>query len=234
MNVYLYQNNTEKILKNDYIGEYWWAPWANTLAYYPLTATTTTQDKSWNWKNMTNVNSVSFWTYWWVSCGSFSLTSSTYLLLDETLWWWAHAFTVSIRLYRANNDSKIIFWSAGSWSQNYWIQLYTVNWVITYNWYSSSPVTTSTTIPSASWHNVIVTYNWTTIKVYMDWNTTPISSTNKTLNIANVRTVIWWDVNTSSYSRWDWYLSEAIFENKEWTTSEISDYYNQTKSNYWL
>lgn len=44
---------------------------------------------------------------------------------------------------------------------------------------------------------------------------------------------IWWRKhwNTNFFR---WYISEFIWENKNRTDVEILDYYDQTKSNYWL
>ena len=49
----------------------WWTPWANTLAYRPLTSTSTTNDLSWNNNNLSSIWTVDFWTHYWVDCAYF-------------------------------------------------------------------------------------------------------------------------------------------------------------------
>jgi hypothetical protein len=41
----------------------------------------------------------------------------------------------------------------------------------------------------------------------------------------------WWG---SSSDRLSWEISEFILEDRAWTATEISDYFNATKSNYWI
>lgn len=53
----------------------WWQPWVNTVAYYPLTSTTTTSDESGNWHTLSN-HSVQFWTYNWVDCANCNIVYS--------------------------------------------------------------------------------------------------------------------------------------------------------------
>lgn len=49
--------------------------------------------------------------------------------------------------------------------------------------------------------------------------------------------LLWADNNwylTDSERRFIWNMSEIIIERKVWTASEVSTYYNNTKSNYWI
>ena len=71
-----------------------WKPWSNTIAYYPLTSTTTVNDMSGNNRNLTN-HSVSFNTYDWVNCAYFN-GSSQYLNQDSVnMWLFSGSLTVS-------------------------------------------------------------------------------------------------------------------------------------------
>ena len=112
MNVYLYQNNTEKILKNAYIWEYMlpYTPTANTVFYYPLidnqsdvTGNTTlsatlTKENIWykitnttcevNWSNNKNLRFMSYWIYF------NSTTSWSYNQIWVTVNWYLH-FTIT-------------------------------------------------------------------------------------------------------------------------------------------
>ena len=82
------------------------------------------------------------------------------------------------------------------------------------------------------WYNVVATQEWSTVKAYLNWEYIGESTTRPS------QIPTWWSlwaVHISSHSdKYIWYISNAILENKARTAQEISDYYNQTKSNYWL
>jgi hypothetical protein len=77
----------------------------------------------------------------------------------------------------------------------------------------------------------VLTREWSSWKTYRNnvlfWNATGSGS-------------VWYNTEVIwNYRPWDknpfiWYMSDFIIENKVRTTQEISDYYNQTKTNYWL
>lgn len=210
-----------------------WLPWSNTVWYYPLTATSTVNDMSWNNNTLTNNGSVTFWTNAWVSSGSFTW-ASTYLSLGKALFTWNSSFTVSIWFYNVPNSSYLVnmIWWVGNNSQQNWIVFYkNDDWKIMY-WYWWTNQSTWVNCPTNSWHLLTVTYNWTSIKTYLDW--TLINTGSVSLNLTNTRTVIGASLNTTPTSKWCWYLSEAIFENRVWTAEQVTWYYNQTKSLYWI
>jgi hypothetical protein len=45
--------------------------------------------------------------------------------------------------------------------------------------------------------------------------------------------IILWK-HQANIAYYQWYLSNAIIEDRVWTAQEIAAYYNLTKSNYWL
>ena len=233
MNVYLYQNNTEKILKNIYIGEYGWKPWANTLFYYPLVENA--NDTSWNNRNWTASNttfSSSNWAYfrWWYSAWSnwyvitptFTMwstyTINTWLKAAETLswnkeidihrrWTWGNLYV----LFYIN--SSMIRCTLGNWS-NY-----------------GSDITSSYSLDT-SWHNVVLVREWWNVKIYIDWQ--QLASWNSTYSSDPQYFYIGNDASNVAEYAWSSYFKDYIMENKAQTAQEITDYYNQTKSNYWL
>ena len=211
-----------------------WKPNANTIAYYPLTAESTVNDKSWNNKTMTNNRSVRFWTYVGVNCWYFSWGSS---------WWY---LSRSWSLVTGNNPRTFSIWgyktSATSSDATFW-GMWGTGWktsFITYLengsqfrvWWWDNTLTLTTTFPSNKWGLLIVTFNGTTQTAYL--NGISIWSNNVTYNLANTITTIWMSTNTWSTRPRTWYLSECIFENKARTAQEVSEYYNRTKWAYWL
>ena len=220
----------QKELKNAYIGEYGWKPWANTIAYYPLTDDF--NDYSWNSYNLTN-NSTQLTTLDWVKCvdmnnsyctASFAVTSLPYTIVcwnkAKTNWW---------------NKALAIQWQySGSWGWS-WVMIW--EWSGTnYIWvrYGNATDQNGGISPYAidtNWHLYIVTFNTDWCYVYADWQQVwnpKQSLTNSVLNTTPFR--IW--ANYEWTVLWNGYMGITIIEDKVRTAQEISDYYNQTKSLY--
>lgn len=229
----LYQHE----LKNAYIGQGIWKPWANTIAYYPLTSVSTVNDMSGNNNTMSNINSVTFWTYQWVNCASFSWGSNWwYLKIDKSLRTWRASFTVSEWFYKNTASSTdATFWSIWNATNANTIYTYTEatdSWKILVALDTTVAVKSQSACPSNSRNLLTITYDGNTVRLYLNWQF--ISSLERSLSISNARTCIWKSVNLSSSRPMTWYLSDCIFENKARTAQEISDYYNLTKSTYGL
>jgi hypothetical protein len=214
MGVYLYPNNTETELKNAYIWEYQerWQPWANTVAYFPFSS-----DAIDVTGNNTLTNS---WTQNW-------------------LWWefssWSNITTPSGIINYVN------FWIQinNYWSTNNWICLYNKRWIGYYAyqgyahlnkkifiWYDSNFSQEAVDFAPTTWtrHNISYGYDWT-----------------KT--IYSIDGVSWTLYNWVGYDfgdsfivaqKWWVVISKLILEDICWTSEQIANYYNQTKSNYWL
>lgn len=215
---------------NVYIYKDWsWEPWSNTIAYYPLNSTNTVNDMSGNNKNMTN-NWVSFGTYNGVSCASFS---SSYLDLDSSLFTWNQIFTVSTRFYWdwtiISGKWKCIF-TVGSPSWTSVFCMWTSPGGVLKVWWWSNDRDTGIQLTANKWYQCIMTHSWWTINVYLDW--TLIYTWTVSYNIASYKTRIGCQLNTTDYFFWN--ISEVIVESTQWTAQEVLDYYNGTKSLYWI
>ena len=208
-----------------------WTPWSNTIAYYPLTAGTTTNDLSGNWKNLTKSWSTAFWTYWGVSCASMSWylynwsLSWTLTTLTMSCWFWEepkswnYYLMMWLKSWTSWTDTNNLFfmyeWEgrpSGTWfGLQYWESWSINSWTATSKWV---------------WHNWVITWDWSVIKAYLDG--TQVATRNRTTAVDRNTIRIWW--GNYAYT----YMSECIFENKARTAQEIQNYYNLTKSNYWL
>lgn len=216
--------------------EWWggWQPWANTVGYRPLTTTTQWADRSWNGYDLSG-SYRTFWTYAGVDCVSVSGWSNS-----------------NPRLYNSsipigtNRTASIWF---------YWLSGWAVQWIICtghdyvnsiiwgWIWSDDAPRLADWITAGEewtwnilnAWHLMTVTYDGTTAILYIDWVESVRASWNRTSDTAiafSHKTYYNWG---SQYSeRFEGYLSEAIYEDKTRTAQEISDYYNQTKWNYWL
>ena len=207
--------------------EQWWQPWANTIAYYPLTSTATVNDMSGNNRNLTN-KWLTFWTYDWVDCAYASWSSYAYITSNPITW--NSLFTASIWCKMSNTSwwkNSIAFW-------NYWNNVSFSIWVngtsLYTGWWNNDRDTGYTMSTNTRTHTVVTHDNWT-IKVYV--NGTLQYTSTVSFSLSSTKTVIGaWLLNY--WDKWSGYLSDAIEETVVWTAQEVSDYYNQTKSNYGL
>ena len=221
MNVYLYQNNTEKILKNIYIGEYGWEPWSNTKFYYPLTDDQL--DKVWS-------------------------TSIPITWTKQTIW---YTFNFTWEYATALNNSNIWVWFISLWSKfnnyntfsggHYYSQWVSTNYAeIVYN-YAHEGATASRTFqwrtgntdwvlssqqdsPTWSWFHMAYWFDWSKLYWYINWvkvrEVTPGSTyTNSSISFGRLMNITY---------------SEVIWESVVRTADEIQFYYNMTKKNYWI
>lgn len=217
-----------------------WQPWANTIAYYPLTSISTVNDMKGSWVayDLTNNGDVTFWTYDWIDCAKFWWTQNTSCLYyNSSLFTWSAEFTVNIWHKQL---------STYSWSHNnilgVWTYLWTnwfIEWVKTNNshlfvWWWTNDRDTWYVMPVWTWQNIVYTHkNWN-IKVYVDGVLKYTGTVSFT--IWNWKTILWWWIISwdVSVDNMQWYLSNVIFESVEWTAQEIADYYDRTKANYWI
>ena len=209
-----------------------WKPNANTIAYYPLTSSTTTSDLSWNNRNLTN-SWVTFGTYKWVDC---AYSNKTSYLTKSSFATNLQNLTISAWVYYV--------WNNSSWDWNYnqfvwrWWGSTENFWAYTENFYTPWRLVCSPwwfwrfqLTNNSQWYNVVVTYNYSTTTATMYVN--GVAGTSNTSTNPPSWTNIWIGGKESNHW-WNWWLSEFIVENKVWTLDEISNYYNQTKSKYWL
>jgi hypothetical protein len=219
----------QKEMQNAYIGEYWWyEPNANTLAFYPLTPSTTVNDQSWNSKNMTESWTITYWTFAWKKCAYFNWW---YMILNEALVTWANPRTVSCWYNRQNAGSEWwAFWGMWVPSNNQWFAtLVWTNpwadlWKIAYwnRWFDQP---TWISVVQNEWHLLTVTYNWSTIRIYHD--KTEISNRNQVLWLTSWVTTLA-QMPSLYWNQWKWYISNFIFENTTRSLQDISDYYDKT------
>lgn len=216
--------------------EQWgWQPWANTIAYYPLNSTTTVNDLSWNWYNLTNVNNwILFQIYQWVDCSVFSnnnyynaLVITTWDIIPKT------TFTYSAWLYILDYDyNPRLFTTYGA-------SPYCV--LLNYPWYWeriaiwSSTASAGLSIIKNSRHLYTVTWNFSTWQYiwYIDW------VVNNSWSWNPITPWVWvaiWCPDAISQSwqadKYNGWMSNVIVEDKIRTAQEVSDYYTLTSWDY--
>lgn len=224
----------EHELKNAYIGEYQpYTPWANTLAYFPLKEDVL--DYSWNWKNGSwNPNSFAGWV------ANYSGNTTTMPVALVSSW----TITVNVWFYQeagAADFNKNISFLGQHTTQNFWFCLKSNEYYDSlyhtslqqggWSGYATTYiVAVASSTPRIWWHNVVWMRDASKIYLYLDgqyqWETTYSWLSSNAF-------YMWYDY---WYNGWAWNgkLSQLIFENRIRTATEILNYYNKTKSDYWL
>jgi hypothetical protein len=241
MGVYLYPNNTETELKNAYIWEYqeWWQPWVNTICYYPLNSTYNFTDQSWNNRDLS-------WTWWTIQ--DYNGVSCMYLewnMYNTSLSWVLTQFTINCyyNLKTTSDHYFLTFWMKNTnwldtdpwffmcwdfnWRPNgygFWVQYCTSN--STFGAISIGTSASSEWV-LGTWYNWVLTWDGTTIKLYRDW--VLLKTQAWTDNSSRDTIFFWFWANQTKL-----YISNAIIETTVRTDSDVLNYYNQTKSNYWI
>lgn len=210
-----------------------WQPWDNTVAYWQFTSDTELTDGSWNWYTLSYGSTPSFWVNAWVDC--IKPASSSWYLYRNTMAWmpkWASERTISLWVYTVSSWSNAIYlfsyWSWSSSAGNAQISINMYNLTLR-AFYSSSWYLSKWWMELGKWYNIVITYDWTTYKLYVNWvmsdsiwvalNTTAVSSSYQMRLF---------------YTSSAWYWSDTIIESVAWSDSDVVEYYNQTKSKYWL
>jgi len=198
------------------------SPWANTYAYYPLTANA--NDTSGNNRNMTAASAITYsaenWAYFPNSAHTwmlepFNITSSW----TWTFSWWQK--TIAVR----ESDCRWIDIYWGSTSSNRRLcTIWQSNTQKFWRWSSATYQFASNTENANTWYLNTVTLNNWVLKAYVNW---------VYLWTGNVTTGY-----TSSYFRWgqefnNWanrqlygYIKDIIVESIVWSDTDVANYYN--------
>lgn len=200
-----------------------WQPWANTVAYYPLVEDVL--DYSGNGNNWTwNPNSFT----WWVANYSWASTTIPYSIIYRdtyTVNLWVNSNQAQSQRGVLNQHTQVSWWFYLSVFKSWW-------WVWWRTWpWGSDYNDISDSTPLIWWHLITCQVVWGGKKIYVDGVLK--ASSNYVGSKMTDTLYIWYDHWANGWA-WNGKVSKIIVENRAWTQSEIAEYYNQTKSNYWL
>ena len=230
-----------------------WTPWANTLVYYDFetdTLPTITNKGTW-WSSMDGTASnitIQTLASWKKVAENTSNSKNNWIISNWTqtvpsavtqwCWiktatatnnrWWSFGFNWSNGIYLLEANSN----GAGTWFQWYKLNPSPEAWVFFAG--------TGTSVSDGNWHLVTWTYDALNgNKFYVDGNVQTMSynqwstSSDPTALLAmNIRVM---KTSNNGYN-WSfvWQCWCYWLEDKSRTAQEISDYYNQTKWDYWI
>lgn len=207
-------------------------PWANTVAYYPLTINA--NDESWNGYDATSYDAT-----FSSSDGAYFGTATARLELPSMTIWQIATISVWIKTpnwITGNQEYKLYV----DWSYNNRNMLYrfTSSSLDCWTW-NNTTSQNNYGVPESPWtwwNNYILVKNWTSLTLYKNWvsiwtHTSPYNTSipwwNNTISLPHQ----WTD--TSEYSALG-YLKDYIIEDVARTAQEVSDYYDLTKAYYWI
>jgi hypothetical protein len=225
--------------------QWWWQPWEDTIAYWKFDGDLT--DEMWNYNGTTSNFSANFVPLPWdsnIQCMQYS-TSRWNITLPSSLWLelWTQQTSFSFWLRRnattftSSRDQFLCLNGSGSWRairfqythSDFWVtnSLTLVTWASGSGKLDGYPIAISTGVR----YNLWFTYDHTTRTKTYYMNGQPLWSVVSGANY-NTTNTAW---NAKIYeSDGSWYMSDMILEKKTWTAQEVSDYFDQTKANYWL
>jgi len=190
-----------------------WTPWSNTLAYFPFKDDQL--DKVWS-------SSISItWTkqtLWYNFSSSWEILVQTPPSTCSFASWWVK--------YNSAQTTVAQFW----WTYIWWIKYNFTHSTANYNkrfeiWLWGQSYNVSSEQNTTTWqrYHIAMWYDWTYAYWYINWQQVwKLSSWHS----ENWTIRLWYWINMD--------VSEYILESQARTAQEVTDYYNQTKSNYWL
>lgn len=205
----------------------WYKPGANTVFYFPFKDNTNDVmgNATLSWGTYTKQET------WYLCAWNNNNTMNSITMSND------NAYSVLTMVSRVKVTNK---WYT-SWSA-YAQPMCMSNWNVQYNYYSASLwsncfrvykanktyTSVSATLPDNSRHLLVFTTSDTATICYIDKTPTIVASS-------------WWYFNESW---WNWFRlwrswtevihSNVIWESRTWTQQDVDDYYELTKSDYWL
>ena len=212
---------------------YEWKPDSSrTLIYYPLTSNLV--DQMWNWNTGTMHWTCTYNSSTWIYVTGRSSNYVTWLsngIANRNVFTLCVWFRYSSLSWSSNIDNIMWYANNSQTNQAFDVRTYPNNTITAVvvgriNATISNP-------RNSDWHNLVITADWTTYKVYDKWVLIKSeSNSNAVQNYSELQ--LWWWWNYTSWRSANGYIKDYIVENYAWSEEEITNYYNSTKSTYWL
>lgn len=205
----------------------WWQPWPNTVAYYKFEGNL--NDSSGNNRNLSGGT----FTYGTLQTGAkyIQTSSGQYTNNYTSMPFNTNSYTINIRACADATTTSWILVDFHTNKSNFprFATASTNKFTFTTN-----PTNITTTINN--WHNYVCVCKNGTAYCYIDGvqqTTKGLNSHNANLNYFRLNTVGYAGSPLTNFTR-KGKMSELILESKDRTTDEIIQYYNKTKTKYWI
>lgn len=234
---------TSKLILNwtEYeFGAVWGWEWqpdpSRTIFYYDFEQNT--NDSSWNWNNITGSYNITYSQVWWqyVVVAWNNPSVSTDPSYSASIGTWDFAISFWIYPVHSSTNTPMMF-GIFSWDRpDYaWPTIFMdTDKTMLVRMTASDQQQTSETLTMNTWQHIVMTRNSWTVKFYLD--STEILSWSDNTSFAQNHMFAYifsrWDSSQRFYSwaMWD----KFILENVAWTAQDVVDYFNSTKSLYWV
>ena len=203
-----------------------WNPWVRTVAWYPFN--TDYADVTWNSPTGTQ-NSTLIGSYQWVNCLNLNSSFVTISWIDNL--GNATAYTMSVWIY-TTGTFVIEYYQNWSWWGSWFLSHTSQQWYL--RWWNPDDIESNINAISGGRHHVVQT--WVVWWPWM-WYIDKVGTTKKATLTAwpyNNSTTLYLgkDAIWNQYS--GWFISNLIIERRARTDMDVTNYYNQTKSIYWI
>lgn len=203
----------------------WWEPWANTLFYYKF------DDSLLN--EATWTVDASFYGSWWyvtmwdgksADLSNAAVAVSTKLpdIFTLSFYWYYNSFPWFNWIYGTSSTGS-------SWIH---IQIEGSDKINIYNYWTMQWTTINIwTLNTNQWYYFTLVRDSWVITVYINWQSKGTITTGWN-NSTTLQYYLWYSYNTTRYAHW--YIDNAIMESVARSQQDITNYFNQTKWDYWL
>ena len=239
-------------LKNFY--KQWWTPDpSRTIFYYDFQdSNNRLADSSWNGNDAGGIVSITY-NNMWDECYAETTWIPSWISIGKYLWSYLSDFTILFYIYpiqsaytacrplmfiMANTQSPYN-WATICFDPNGWFWhwdrvLFRMWWNSQYDYYTWDTVASGL---YNWWHHIAMTRNSWTVSCYIDWQL-EVNWNNDTYSFPTSGTAYWyilwnnnqWSEAFSAWAKWDKFILEKVW----WSANDVQNYYNQTKSLYWI
>ena len=209
-----------------------YSPNADTLVYLPLEWDLT--DKT--WKTTPVWNSITFETQWWKLWVRFAWNTNSYINLSWVQSLDTTDFTISFWIYVIWN-SDIIFvhrWNSDSTNMDLHFIRRSTNKVDL--WFYSNDCAWNVAVSNWRWYNLTWTYNHSTraMRTYVNWALDWSRTWSWNPNFWTYDIQLWCKRWRTTWNAVNGVMSRFILEKREWSSSEVAEYVNKFKDEYWI
>lgn len=213
-----------------------WQPWVNTIAYYKFDGNL--NDETGNTTAIIVAGSANYANDW--DGESFNANAQNAIKTTIPPSTFSSAFTISfwLKLNSVPSMFRICWWIGSGWNWDYMnIQYESWNWWLQV--YNNARTSWTWTPTTWTWCNMVIVWWWTAndLKAYLNW--VEMTKTNNSYDYVVSSAISIGICCNNGYQGifgeiLPWLMDSFIVESVAWTWTDATNYYNQTKWDYWI